>query len=158
MILIIQAIGVEIQLPRGRLVLIIQAVCGRVEPQSRGPVSLSREGRRGLVQMARYCVCAHGTECRTRARQLVMHRSKVRAAVHAAKVRRGAGIALAVARGLSVGHRIRSLHARRRGRERVGQRRDGRRAPDGHRRGAGRDSGHGGRAGRRGELAAGPAL
>ena len=87
LIFIIQAIGVEIQLPRGRLVLIIQAVRGGVEAQPRRPVSLGGEGRLGLVQMAGDRVSAHGTEGRARARQLVVHRSQVRAAVHAAKVR-----------------------------------------------------------------------
>lgn len=100
LIFIIQAIGVEIQLPRGRLVLIIQAVRCRVESQSRGPVALRGEGRRGLVQVACDGVCAHGTESRARARQLMVHGRKVRPAVHAAEVGRRAGIALAVSRRL----------------------------------------------------------
>lgn len=69
--------------------------------------------------MARDCVCAHGTECGTRARQLVVHGSEVRAAVHAAEVRGGAGVTLAVARGLGVGHGVGALHAGGGGRQRV---------------------------------------
>lgn len=112
LILIIQAIGIEVQLPRCRLVLIIQAVCCGVEAQAGRPVSLGGEGRRGLVQMACDCVCAHRTESWPRAWQLVVHGSEVRAAVHTPEVGRRPGVALAVARGLCVGHGIRPLHAR----------------------------------------------
>ncbi len=41
----------------------------------------------------------------------MVHGGEVRAAVHAAEVGRRAGVALAVARGLGVGHWIGPLHA-----------------------------------------------
>lgn len=119
LIFIIQAIGIEVQLPGRRLVLIIQAVSCGVEAQAGRPVALGGEGRRGLVQMACDCVCAHRTESRARTGQLVVHGGEVGAAVHAAEVRRRAGVALAVARSLCVGHRIGPLHAGRRGRQGV---------------------------------------
>lgn len=119
LILVIQAIGIEVQLPRRRLVLIIQAVRRGVEAQAGRPVALGGEGRRGLVQVARDRVRAHGTEGRAGARQLVVHGGEVGAAVHAAEVGRRAGVALAVARGLRVGHGVGPLHARGRGRQGV---------------------------------------
>lgn len=119
MIFIIQAIGVEVQLPGRSLVLIIQAVSCGVEAQAGRPVALGGEGRRGLVQMARDCVCAHRAESRARTGQLVVHGGEVGAAIHAAEVRRRAGVALAVARSLGVGHGIGPLHAGRRGRQGV---------------------------------------
>lgn len=119
LIFIIQAIGIEVQLPGRRLVLIIQAVSCGVEAQAGRPVALGGEGRRGLVQMACDCVCAHRTERRARTGQLVVHGGEVGAAIHAAEVRRRAGVALAVARSLCVGHRVGPLHAGRRGRQGV---------------------------------------
>lgn len=158
LILIIQAIGIEVQLPRRCLVLIIQAVCCGVEAQAGRPVALGGEGRRGLVQMACDRVCAHRTESWARAWQLMVHGGEVRAAVHAAEVGRRAGVALAIARGLRVCHGIGPLHAGGGGRQGVWERRDGRRAPDGHWGGAGWDGGDCGGAGGGRELAAGPAL
>lgn len=111
LILIIQAIRIEVQLPGRSLVLIIQAVRRGVEAQAGGSVALGGQGRRGLIQMARDRVRAHRTEGRARARQLVVHGGEVRAAVHAPEVRRGSGVALAVARSLGVGHGVGPLHA-----------------------------------------------
>lgn len=159
LILIIQAVCIEVQLPGGRLLLIIQAVRGGVEAQAGRPVALSGQRGRALVQVCRHRVRAHGAEGGTGPGQLVVHGGEVGAAVHASEVGGGAGVALAVAGRLGVGHGVGPLHARRRGRQRVRQRGDGRRAPDGHRRGgAGGDGRDGGGAGRGGELSAGPAL
>lgn len=140
------------------MVLIIQAVCRGVEAQAGRPVALGGEGRRRLVQMACDGVRAHRAESRAGPRQLVVHWSEVRAAVHAPEVGRRPGVALAVARGLSVGHGVGPLHAGRGGRQGVRERRNRRGAPNGHRGGAGGDGGDcGGASGGR-ELAAGPAL
>lgn len=158
LILVIQAIGIEVELPRRRLVLIIQAVRRGVEAQAGRPVALAGQGRRGLVQVARHRVRAHRAEGGAGPRQLVVHRGEVRAAVHAAEVRRRASVALAVAGRLRVRHGVGALHARRRGRQGVRERRDGGRAPDGHRRGAGGDGRDRGGAGGGRELAAGAAL
>lgn len=88
----------------------------------------------------------------------MVHGGEVRAAVHAAEVGRRAGVALAVAGGLGVGHGVGPLHAGGGGRQGVRERRDGRRAPDGHWGGAGGDDGDRGGAGGGRELSAGPAL
>lgn len=64
-----------------------------------------------------------------------MHGGQVGAAVQASEVGGRGAVALAVGRRLRVGHGVGggALHAGRGGgRQRVGQRRDGRRAPDGH--------------------------
>lgn len=115
LILVIQAIGIEVELPRRRLVLIIQAVRRGVEAQTGRPVALAGQGRRGLVQVARHRVRAHRAEGGAGPRQLVVHRGEVRAAVHAAEVGGRAGVALAVAGRLRVRHGVGALHARRRG-------------------------------------------
>lgn len=119
LVFIIQAVCVEVELPGRRLVLVIQAFRGGVEAQAGRPISLGGQGRRGLVQVARDGVRAHGAESGAGARQLVVHGGEVRAAVHSAEVGRGAGVALAVARGLRVRHGIGPLHARGRGRQGV---------------------------------------
>lgn len=88
----------------------------------------------------------------------MVHGGEVRAAVHAAEVGRRAGVALAVAGGLGVGHGVGPLHTGGGGRQGVRERRDGRRAPDGYWGGAGGDDGDCGGAGGGRELSAGPAL
>lgn len=158
LVLIIQAVGIEVQLPGRGLVLVIQAVRRGVEAQAGRPVALRGQRRGGLVQVARDRVRAHRTEGRARARQLVVHGGEVGAAVHAPEIGRGSGVALAVARGLGVGHGVGPLHARGGGGQRVGQGGDGRRAPYGHRGSAGGDGGDRGGAGGGRELAAGAAL
>lgn len=87
-----------------------------------------------------------------------MHRRKVGAAVHPGEVGRGARVALVIARRLGVCHGIRALHAGGGGgRQRIGERGDGGRAPYRHRRRAAAYSRERGARGRR-ELPAGSAL
>lgn len=160
LVLVIQTVGVEIELPRrGRLVLIVQAVPAETQP--RGTVRGRGEGGR-VAQMVGHAVVAHGAHGGARGRQLVVHGRKVGAAVHAGEVGRGARVALVVGRRLAVGHWIRALHAGGGGgRQRVGERGYGRGAPDGNgRRAAAAAAAHGRErgAGRRGELPAGSAL
>lgn len=81
-----------------------------------------------------------------------MHGGKVGAAVQAGEVGGGARVALAVGRGLAVGHGVGggALHAGGGGgRQRVWQRGDGGRAPDGHRGAGGAGAGGDGGARRR---------
>lgn len=87
----------------------------------------------------------------------MVHGRQVRAAVHSPKVGCGTGVTLTVSGRLSIGHWVGSLHAGGGGRQWVWQRRDGGRAPNGHRRSGGGD-GRDRSAGGRGELAARPAL
>lgn len=147
------------------MVLIVQAV--PAESQPRSPVCRRGEGGRG-AQVVGHPVVAHGTHGGARGGQLVVHGRKVGAAVHPGEVGRGARVALVVGRRLAVGHWIRALHAGggggRRGRQRVGERGNGRGAPDGNGRRAAAAAaaavahGREGGAGWRAELPAGSAL
>lgn len=139
------------------MVLIVQAVCGSAEAEPRRAVRRRGEGRR-VAQVAGNPVAGHGAHGGARGGELVVHRREVGAAVHPGEVGRGARVALVVARRLAVGHGVRALHAGGRGgRQRVGERGDGGRAPDRHRGRAAAHSREGG-ARRRRELPAGTAL
>ena len=156
LVFVIQTVRVEIELPRWScLVLIVQAVRGAAEAEARRSVRRRGEGG-GRAQVAGRAVAAHGAH--SGARELVVHRRQVGAAVHAGEVGRGARVALVVARRLRVGHGVGALHAGGGGGgERVGERGDGGRAPDRHRRRAAAHSRERGAGGRR-KLAAGSAL
>lgn len=119
LVFIIQAISIEVQLPGSRLVFIIQAIRSGVEPQTRGSVALGGEGCGRLVEVTCDCVSIHWTKGRAGPRELVMHRSEIRTAVHPAEIRSRSSVALAISWCLCVSHRIWSLHAGRRGRERI---------------------------------------
>lgn len=111
LVLVIQAVSIEVQFPGGGLVLVIQAVGGCVEAQTGSTVALSGKAGWGLAEVGAHPIGAHRTEGSPRSRQLVVHRAQIGSTVHAAKVGRGAGVALSVGRSLGVGHRVGPLHA-----------------------------------------------
>jgi len=135
LVFVVQTVsGVEIELP-GSLVLVVQTVDGS-EAQRGGRVALRGQRGRGLAEGPPHRGGRDGAQGAPGARQLRVHRGQVGAAVQAREVGGGAAVALAVRRGLGVGHRVGggALHAGGAGGgQRVRQRRDGGRAPDGHR-------------------------
>lgn len=132
LILIIQAVSIEVKLPRGSLVLIIQAISGWVKTQAWSSISLGGKRSWGLIEVAGNSIGTHGTECGPWSRKLVMHRGQIRSTVHAPKVGSRASIALTITWSLSIGHGVGPLHAGRGGGQGVRQWGDGGRAPDRH--------------------------
>ena len=133
------------------MVLVVQTI-NSAEAQRGGRVALGGQRGGGLAERPPHGGGGDGAQGAPGARQLGVHGGQVGAAVQAREVGRGAGVALAVGRGLAVGHGVapRALHAVGRGHgQGVRQRGDGGRAPDGHggagRAGAGRDGGARGR-------------
>lgn len=139
------------------MVFIIQAIGGRVKAQTGGSIALGGEGGWRLVEVAGDRVGTHGTQGGPRSRELVVHGGQIRSTVHPSEIGGRAGVSLAVTRCLGVGHGVGPLHAGGRGGQGIGERGDGRRAPDGH---GGTAAGNGGDRGAGGgcELPAGPAL
>lgn len=143
------------------MVLIVQAVRSAAEAEPRRSVRRRGQGGRG-AQVAGHPVAAHGAHGGARGGELMVHRRKVGAAVHPGEVGRGSRVALVVPRRLGVGHGVGALHAGGGGgRQRVGERGDGSRAPDGDgRSAAAAAAAHGREGGGRGrrELPTGSAL
>lgn len=131
------------------MVLVVQTV-DRSEAQRGRRVALRGQRGRGLAEGPPHGGGGDGAQGAPCPRQLGVHGGQVGAAVQAGEVGGGACVALAVGRGLGVGHGVGggALHAGGGGgRQGVWQRGDGGRAPDGHRSagraGAGGDGGAG---------------